>query len=90
MTSIRMLMQSSVENDLLVHQMDVQTAYLNVPIGCEVYVKQPEGYVVSDKGNKRLVWKLKRKPIKKNSRRYNILLDANNWPMGCLVRPFER
>ena len=29
-------------------------------------------------------------PIKKNSRRYNILLDANNWPMGCLVGPFER
>ena len=29
-------------------------------------------------------------PVKKNSRRYNILLEANNWPMGCLVRPFER
>ena len=38
---------------MLMHQMDAKTAYLN----CELYVNQPKGYSVSDKGNKRLEWK---------------------------------
>ena len=46
MTSVRMLIQTAVNENMLVHQMDVKTAYLNAPIDCELYVKQPEGYKV--------------------------------------------
>ena len=60
MTSVRVLMQLVADNDLLVHQMDVKTAYLNAPIDCELYVEQPEGYAISDDGDDRLVWKLKK------------------------------
>ena len=45
---------------LLVHQMDVKTAYLNAPIDCELYVEQPEGYAVPNQGDCKLVWKLKK------------------------------
>ena len=57
MTSVRMLMQSVADNNLLVHQMDVKTAYLNAPIDCELYVEQPEGYAVPNQGDCKLVWK---------------------------------
>ncbi|CAB3995426.1 Hypothetical predicted protein [Paramuricea clavata] len=34
----------AIQNDMLVHQMDVKTAYLNAPIDCEIFMEQPEGY----------------------------------------------
>src|SRR6218665_2644476 len=33
-TSVRMLMQLAVQQGMIVHQMDVKTAYLNAPIDC--------------------------------------------------------
>ena len=43
-TAVRLFMQIAVEYDLILHQMDVKTAYLNVPIDYEIYMDQPEGY----------------------------------------------
>ena len=43
MTSVRTLMQIAAQNDLIVHQMDVKTAYLHAPIDVEIYVEQAEG-----------------------------------------------
>ena len=36
LTSLRALMQVAVQNDLIVHQMDVKTAYLHAPIDEEI------------------------------------------------------
>ena len=74
MTSVRSLMQVSAEMDLTVHQMDVKTAYLHAPIDCEIYVKQPEGFV--DPNNKNGVWKLKKSlyGLKQSGRNWNSLL----------------
>ena len=58
MSSIRMVMQLAAEYDLILHQMDVKSAYLNAPIDCELYIEQPEGYRIL--GNKKLVWKLRK------------------------------
>ena len=44
MTTVRMLMQFAAENQMSVHQLDVKTAYLNAPIDCEVYIRQPQGF----------------------------------------------
>ncbi len=79
MTSVRMLMQSAVDNDLLVHQMDVKTAYLNAPIDCELYVEQPEGYAVQSKGDGKTVWKLKKSlyGLKQSGRNWNNLLHSH-------------
>ena len=44
MSTIRTLLQHAVQNDMIVHQMDVKAAYLNAPIDQEIYIEQPEGF----------------------------------------------
>ena len=42
--SVYMQMQLALQDGMVVHQMDVKTAYLNAPIDCELYIEQPEDY----------------------------------------------
>lgn len=42
-------MQVAVQEDLTLHQMDVNTAYFHAPMDCEVYMEQPEGFEVESK-----------------------------------------
>lgn len=49
LTSIRVLMQCAIQENLILHQMDVKTAYLHAPIDFEVYVEQLERYEVKGK-----------------------------------------
>ncbi|KAF3652248.1 putative glucan endo-1,3-beta-glucosidase A-like [Capsicum annuum] len=51
-TSIRILVALAAVYDLQIHQMDVKTAFLNKNLEEEIYMKQPEGFVVSGKENK--------------------------------------
>lgn len=44
-TSVRALMQMAAQYDLDLQEMHVKTAYLHAPIGCEIYIEQPEGFV---------------------------------------------
>ena len=46
-----MLIQISVQNYYILHQMDVKTAFLNAPIGFENYLEQPEGFVIHNNNN---------------------------------------
>ena len=41
MSSIRALIQCAIQNDMVIHQMDVRTAYLNALIDCKIYMEQP-------------------------------------------------
>lgn len=76
-TSIRMLMQIAVQDDLLVHQMDVKSAYLNAPIDCDLYVEQPEGFQVKNEQGEKLVCKLKKSlyGLKQSGRNWNNVLQ---------------
>ena len=58
-SSVRMLMQLAVQEGMVVHQMDVKTAYLNAPIDCELYMEQPEGCERKGPNGEKLVCKLK-------------------------------
>ena len=58
MTSVRTLMQVAIQDDLILHQMDVKTAYLHAPIDCELYMEQPEGFEDKSKTGEHLVCKL--------------------------------
>ena len=50
--------------------MDVKTAFLNAPIDCELYVEQPESFVMRGDDSKDLVLKLE---VKRNlSNRFQI------------------
>ncbi|XP_075088615.1 uncharacterized protein LOC142170623 [Nicotiana tabacum] len=55
-TSIRVLLSLASIYDLYVHQMDVKTAFLNGNLSEEIYMQQPEGFVLP--GNEKKVCKL--------------------------------
>ena len=67
MESVRSLMQIAVQYDLILHQMDVKSAYLHAPIDQEIYVNQPAGYSTANK-----VWKL-------NKSLYGLKQSGRNW-----------
>ena len=73
--SLRTVIALAVQNGLKLHQMDVTTAFLNGELKEEVYMKQPEGYVV--KGKEGLVCKLKKSiyGLKQSPRCWNSVLD---------------
>ena len=57
-SSIRTILAYAVEHNMLVHQMDVVTAFLNGEIQEDIYMEQPPGYTQPGKEN--LVCKLKK------------------------------
>ena len=57
-SSIRSLLAFAIQNDMLIHQMDVVTAFLNGKLKEEIYMQQPPGYV--EQGKEHLVCKLKK------------------------------
>ena len=70
-TTVRTVMQIAAEKNLILHQMDVKTAYLNAPIDFEIYMDQPKGYVQNNgtcKLNKSLYG------LKQSGRNWNLLL----------------
>ncbi|CAB3996098.1 Retrovirus-related Pol poly from transposon TNT 1-94 [Paramuricea clavata] len=77
MSSIHVLLQQAIQNDMLVHQMDVKTAYLNGAIDCEIFIDQPEGYERVGQNGERLVCKLNKSlyGLKQSGRNWNMLHD---------------
>ena len=57
-SSIRTLLAYAVQNNMLVHQIDAVTAFLNGELDEEIHMQQPTGYIVPSKEH--LVCKLKR------------------------------
>jgi len=52
MTTIRILLSLATSYGLLVHQIDVKTAFLNGELGEEIYMEQPEGFVLNGQESK--------------------------------------
>ena len=75
MESVRTMIALAAKNNLLLHQMDVTTAFLNGTLEEEVYMKQPEGFAT--KGKKHLVCMLKKSiyGLKQSPRCWNVALD---------------
>ena len=70
-SSMRFLLAFAVQHDFLIHQMDVETAFLNGKLNEEIYVQQPEGYV--KRGEEHLVCKIEKSlyGLKQSSRNWN-------------------
>jgi len=58
-SSIRTLLAYAVQRGMMIHQMDVITAFLNGELNEKIYMQQPTGYIQS--GKEQLVCKLKEK-----------------------------
>ena len=56
LTTIQALLSLAASYGLIVHQMDVKTAFLNVELDEEIYMDQPDAFVV--KGQESKVCKL--------------------------------
>ena len=67
-----MLMQLANQENFIVHQMDVKTAYLNAPIDCEIYVEQQDGCKVTGRKGEKLVYEL-------NKSLFGLKQSGRNW-----------
>ena len=75
-TSIRIILSLAAHYQLVLHQMDVKTAFLNGILDEEIYMKQPEGFV--DYNYPDHVCKLKRAlyGLKQSPRMWNHTIDG--------------
>ena len=75
-TTIRVFIQMAVELGLIIHQMDVKTAYLNAPIDVELYMAQIKGYEEDIGVGGKVVCKLNRSlyGLKQSGRNWNQML----------------
>ena len=80
--SVRSVIALAAMNGLRLHQMDITTAFLHGDLEEEVYMKQPEGFVVQ--GQENLVCRLKRSiyGLKQSPRCWNQALDTQLKAMG--------
>ena len=72
LTSSRVLMQKTAQENLIPHQIDVQMAYLHAPIDCEIYLEQPEGPEVKSNANEKLLYQSQKSL-------YELIQSGRNW-----------
>ncbi len=85
MDSIRFLISTAVQNEMKVHHLDVETAFLNGKLAEEIYLEIPEGF--EDFDRKKKVFKLNKSiyGLKQASRVWNDLFSSELINLG-LVR----
>ncbi len=83
-SSVRMLCQAAVDQNLDIYQMDVKSAYLNATIDKEIFVKTPKGFSEKDDNGDDLVWKLKKSlyGLKQSGRIWNECINDSFLSMG--------
>lgn len=79
-TSIRALIAIAAINKLEIHQMDVKTAFLNGDLDEEVYMQQPEGFIVEGQEHKvcklvKSLYGLKQAPKQWHEKFDNVMLS---------------
>lgn len=88
--SLRIIMALVAHYDLELHQMDVKTAFLNGELEEEVYMDQPEGFLVEGKGH--MVCKLKKSiyGLKQASRQWYIKFNDTIKSFGFQENAVDR
>ena len=76
-TSIRVILAMAAQEDWHLHNMDVDTAFLNANIEEEIYISQPEGFEQSGPNDEQLVCRLNKSiyGLKQAARDWNKTLD---------------
>ena len=81
--SVRSVIAMAAQHDLMLHQMDVTSAFLNGDLQEEIYLSQPKGFEVEDRS---LVCKLNKSlyGLKQAPRCWNTALDSQLKKMGFI------
>ncbi|GJT77450.1 zinc finger, CCHC-type containing protein [Tanacetum coccineum] len=89
-TTIRLLLALVAIHNLVIHQMDVKTAFLNGDLDEEVYMKQPEGFVMP--GNEHKVCKLVKSlyGLKQAPKQWNQKFDEVVLSSGFLLNQYDK
>ena len=97
MTSIRLLIALAAIHSLVIHQMDVKTAFLNRDVDEEVYMKQLEGFVVPGQEHKvckllKSLYGLKQAPKQWNEKFRRVMI-SNGYSINggdiCIFSKFQ-
>src|SRR4051812_7674177 len=90
LTTIRLLLSLAASYGLLVHQMDVKTALLNGELEEEIYMDQPDGFVV--KGEERKVCKLLKSlyGLKQAPKQWHEKFDKTLTSAGFVINEADR
>ena len=90
MTTIRVLLSLATSYGLLVHQMDVKTAFINGELDEEIYMDQSDGFVV--KGEERKVCKLLKSlyGLKQAPKQWHEKFDTTLTSAGFTVNEADR
>ena len=84
MESFRIILASAIHKDLKLHQIDVTTAFMNGKLEEELYMKQPQGFIL--KGQEELVCRLSKSihGLKQSPRCWNTALHRKLDGMGIV------
>jgi hypothetical protein len=90
LTTIRVLLSLATSHGILVHQMDVKTTFLNGELEEEIYMTQPDGFVV--KGQEDMVCKLQKSlyDLKQGPKKWHEKFDLTLISAGFSVNEVDR
>ena len=97
MTSIRLLIALAAIHSLVIHQIDVKTAFLNGDLDEEVYMKQPKGFVILDQEHNvckllKSLYGLKQAPKQWNEKFRRVMI-SNGYSINggdiCIISKFQ-
>jgi hypothetical protein len=90
LTTIRVLLSMATSYGLIVHKMDVKTAFLNGELEEEIYMDQPDGFVV--KGEERKMCKLLKSlyGLKQAPKQWHEKFDRTLTSVGFVVNEADK
>ncbi|GJV21218.1 zinc finger, CCHC-type containing protein [Tanacetum coccineum] len=89
-STIRLLIAMTSINSLIIHQMDVKTTFLNGKLEEDVYMNQPQGFIMS--GNENKVCKLIKSlyGLKQEPKQWHQKFDKVVLSNGCLLNQADK
>ncbi|KAJ3676856.1 hypothetical protein LUZ60_002580 [Juncus effusus] len=89
METVRLLILLAAQSKWPIYQMDLKSAFLNGVLEEEVYIKEPPGYVKTEKEDKVLKLKKMLYGLKQAPRAWNTLIDAYFKECRFMQCPYE-
>ncbi|GKC46663.1 zinc finger, CCHC-type containing protein [Tanacetum coccineum] len=96
-STIRLLIDMASIHNLIIHQMDVKTAFLNGELEEEIYINQPQGFILPGNENKackliKSLYRLKQAP-KKWHQKFDEVVLSNGYLLNqadkCVYNKFD-